>query len=186
MADEYRDVMQGYGRAEHFAKIEAYEVQRTNHFEIVIDLPKLEGFEDAGTHLRMSTKSIQAPKVSAEPIPLKHGNDTIKVAAAPTFEDLTITVYDTLGVDQLGLIQAWFNKVFDKDTRLMGRVKDYKFNGTLYMYSPDGQTIRAWDLVGIWPKGFGAANDFSFDSSEAQNVTLDLSVDYYYEKVLQK
>lgn len=177
---------QFYFDASHFAsESHNFEVQRTNHFEVVIDLEKLKlkgaSGNTFGEHLRLSTKSVTAPKVSAEPIPLKHGNDTVKVAGSPQFEDLTITVYDTLGRDQLAVIQQWFNRVFDRERKLMGLVSDYKTTATLYMYSPDCSIVRRWILQGVWPKGFGQ-EQFSFDGQgDAQTISLDLSVDRYYE-----
>lgn len=173
-----------YYGASHFADASHnFEVQRTNHFEIVINLEKLDlpSAKELGEHIRLSTKSIGAPKISAEPIELKHGNDTVKVAARPTYEDLDITVYDTLGKDQLDVIQQWFNKVFNYENKLMGLVSDYKTDATLYMYAPDCSIARRWILEGVWPKSFGSASEFSFDSAEAQNVTLSLSVDRYHE-----
>lgn len=182
MADDYSGV---YSGASHFAQRSEFEVQRTNHFEVVLNLSNiLDGdpnAEGASEHIRLSTKSIGTPKVSAEPISLKHGNDTVKVAAAPTYEDLQLTVHDTLGKDQVALMQAWFNKVFDRKTKLMGRVGAYKTNGILYMYAPDGSVVRKWELEGVWPKGFGMGAEFSYDSSETMTITVDLSVDRYFE-----
>lgn len=182
MADDYAGV---YGSAGHFATRSEFEVQRTNHFEVVLDLSKiLDGDPNAAgasEHIRLSTKSIGTPKVSAEALNLKHGNDTVKVASAPSYEDLQLTVHDTLGKDQVALLQAWFNKVFDRETKLMGRVSAYKTNGILYMYAPDGSVTRKWDLQGVWPKGFGMGTEFSYDSSETMTITVDLSVDRYFE-----
>lgn len=170
-----------YDGASHFANDDhTYEVQRTNHFEVVINLQKI-GLGEYVEHLRLSTKSIGAPKISAEAIELKHGNDTVKVAARPTYEDLTVTVYDTLGRDQLAVLQEWFKRVFDRETKLMGMVSDYKTDATLYMYSPDSTIARKWVLEGVWPRSLGSANEFSYDSADAQNVTFDLSVDRYWE-----
>lgn len=172
-----------YSSAGHFATRTDFEVQRTNHFEIVIDLeslnPPLRGLYE---HIRLSTKSISAPKVTAEAIELKHGNDKVKVAAAPSYDDLTLTVYDTLGKDEIDVMQQWFNRVFDWNTKLMGMVSSYKTTATLYMFSPDGKVCRKWILEGVWPKEFGVASDFSFDTAEAQNVTVTLSVDRYHEE----
>lgn len=180
-----QDPTKGYAGAGHFASKLAYEVQRTNHFEVVLDLPEdlLDG--NAQEHLRLSTKSISAPKIAAESIPLKHGNETVKVAAAPTYDDLNLTVYDTLGTDQIALLQSWFGKVFDPETRLMGNVKTYKCAGTLYMYSPDAKVMRTWSLFGVWPKSFAASNDFSFDGASDQNITVELSVDRYVETTVR-
>lgn len=181
---------QSYADASHFAsESHNFEVQRLNHFEVVLDLGKLNLGDGQGEvlseHLRLSVKTMAAPKVSADPIPLKHGNDTVKVAAAPSYEDLDLTVYDTIGRDQIQVIQTWFNRVFDRKTKLMGLVSNYKTSGTLYMYSPDCSLIRKWDLQGVWPKGF-SLQDFSFDSSgEAQTITINLSVDRYFEDIVK-
>lgn len=174
-----------YDGAGHFASDLAFEVQRTNHFEIVLNLDEAlpDVSDDIATHIRLSTKEISAPKVTSEAIQLKHGNETIKVASAPTFGDLTLTVYDTIGKDQVNLLQSWFDKVFDHDSKLMGNVRNYKVTGTLYMYSPDCKVIRKWNLFGVWPREFGPASSFSYDSAEAQTITLELSVDRYYEVV---
>jgi hypothetical protein len=176
-----------YTHAGHFATQTNFEVQRTNHFEIVLDLDKILSGEgaDVAEHIRLSTKDVSTPKISSEAIPLKHGNDTVKVAAAPTYDDLTITVYDTIGRDQVNTLQKWYNKVFDYDTKLMGLVSQYKASGTLYMYSPDCSIIRKWTLEGVWPRSFGMGESFSFDSANAQTVTLELSVDRYHEEVVQ-
>lgn len=180
--------METYSSAAHFANNLNFEVQRANHFEVVLDLSKIPFDNNDGDmvaeHIRLSTKEFGAPKISAESIPLKHGNETIKVAAAPSFEDIDITVYDTLGKDQLSVIQSWFNKVFDYKTKLMGRVTDYKADGQLFMYSPDCKVIRTWKLFGVWPKGFGNGTGFSFDSTEAQTVSFSLSVDRFYEETV--
>lgn len=181
------DAMKGecYATASHFANNSAFEVQRTNHFEVVINLAPLKLDGDTGEafadHIRMSVKEIGAPKITAEAITLKHGNHAVKVAAAPTFEDLQITVYDTLGTDQIKLLQSWFDKVFDHRTKLMGQVKDYKTDAFLYMYSPDCKKMRTWHLMGVWPKDFGQASGFSFDSADAQTIQFTLSTDSYWE-----
>lgn len=174
-----------YSSAGHFASQLNFEVQRTNHFEIVLNLGEVldKDASDIAEHIRLSTKEVSPPKVTSEAIQLKHGNETIKVASAPTFDDLTITVYDTIGKDQVNILQSWFDKVFHHETKLMGLVSKYKVSGTLYMYSPDCSIVRKWNLYGVWPRSFGAASSFSYDSTEAQTITLELSVDRYYEEI---
>lgn len=178
----------GYDGAGHFATNSNFEVQRANHFEIVLNLQNILG-NDGDTiseHIRLSVKSVNAPKVTSEQITLKHGNDTVKVAAAPSYDDLTIQVHDTLGLDQINAIQTWYTKVFDWNSKLMGQVSAYKTSGILYMYSPDGVIKRSWILEGVWPKSYGSGTDFSYESTEAQSVTLELSVDRYHEELVSK
>lgn len=183
MAESFEGV---YGNAGHFATDSNFEVQRTNHFEVVLDLGRLNlsvGGEKAAEHLRLSTKSFTNPKVSSEAIELRHGNDIVKVAKSPSFDNLTLTVHDTIGLDQLYVIQSWFEKVFDRKTKLMGRVSDYKTDGILYMYSPDGTIVRKWVLQGVWPLNYGHGSEFSFDNNgEGQTISMELSVDRYWEE----
>lgn len=176
-----------YADASHFASESGnFEVQRTNHFEVVLDLGKLGLSGGQGDvlseHIRLSTKSISAPKVSSEQLELRHGNDVVKVAKSPSFDDLTLTVHDTIGRDQIDVMQQWFNRVFSRESKLMGMVSAYKTNGVLYMYSPDCSLIRKWNLEGIWPKSFGVGSEFSFDGTgDGQTITVELSVDRYFE-----
>lgn len=176
----------GYDGASHFATNPNFEVQRTNHFEVVLNLtPVLSSQGDTiSEHLRLSLKSISAPKVTSEQITLKHGNDTVKVASAPAYEDLTLTVHDTIGLDQVNALQTWYNRVFDWNSKLMGMVSDYKTSGILYMYSPDGSIKRQWILEGVWPKSYSQGSEFSYDSTESQTVSLELSVDRYHEELI--
>lgn len=174
----------GYDGASHFANNSNFEVQRTNHFEVVLNLADILG--DGATiaeHIRLSVISISAPKVSSEAIELKHGNDTVKVAAAPKYEELTLNIHDTLGLDQLQAVQTWYNRVFDWNTKLMGMVKDYKTSGVLYMYSPDGSIVRSWILEGVWPSSFGSDSEFSYENSDGQKISITLSVDRYHEEL---
>lgn len=176
-----------YADASHFASESGnFEVQRTNHFEVVLDLGKLGLSGGQGDvlaeHIRLSTKSISAPKVSSEQLELRHGNDVVKVAKSPSFDDLTLTVHDTIGRDQIDVMQQWFNRVFSRESKLMGMVSAYKTNGVLYMYSPDCSLIRKWNLEGIWPKSFGVGSEFTFDGTgDGQTITVELSVDRYFE-----
>ena len=112
---------------------------------------------------------------------LKHGNDTVKVAAAPSFDNVTLTVYDTIGRDQIAVLQHWFEKIFSRKTKLMGMVASYKTNATLYMYSPDGSICRRYNLQGVWPTNI-SVSDFGYDGSEAATISVDLSVDRFFEE----
>ena len=184
-----------YSGAAHFNQFN-YEVQRTNHFEVLLDLKEVlekssfswisKWADSAPEHVRLFTKSISAPKISSEIIELRHGNNRVKVASAPSFDNLTLTVYDTIGVDQISVLQAWFDLVFNHQSGLMGCVDQYKASGWLYMYSPDCSFTRKWILEGVWPSEFGASSDFSFDSAEAQNISLTLAVDRYYEETQEE
>ena len=63
----------------------------------------------------------------------------------------------------------------------MGMVSSYKTNATLYMYSPDGSICRRYNLQGVWPTQIGVS-DFAYDNSEVATISVDLSVDRFFEE----
>lgn len=175
-----------YDGASHFATQESFEVQRTNHFEISIDLASVlkdSGFANAQEHIRLATKECGVPKITIDPIELKHGNERIFVAASPKYESISITVYDTIGTDVQGILQEWYRKVFNPQTHQMGLVSQYKTTATLWMYSPDSTTIRSWTLYGVFPTSIGVDSNMSFDSADAVTITMELAVDKAVENL---
>lgn len=174
-----------YVGASHFADLASFEVQRTNHFELVIeglnDIDPSVQFEDS---VRLVVKSVSGPAISIDPIELKHGNETVKVAAAPSYNDIDVSIYDTIGKDVQGLMQAWFYKIFDPQTHLMGLVKDYKKTASLYLYAPDASVIRVWTLYGVFPTSI-SCDELNYEDSQTVSVSITLSVDKAVENRIQ-
>ena len=49
------------------------------------------------------------------------------------------------------------------------------------MYSPDGSICRRYNLQGVWPTNI-SVSDFAYDNSEAATISVDLSVDRFFEE----
>lgn len=194
MADQNRS----YSGASHFASSSNFEVQRSNHFEILINLNALE-LGDEGTNVlqalgerqgdsvlssasletafRLCCTTANVPNINIQSIDLKHGNETVKVAGAPSYDDINVSVYDTIGFDMSRMLLKWFYKVFDPTTHTMGLVTQYKTTANLFLYDPTGKTYRQWICYGVFPKSlqFG---DYSADGGgQAISVRMTLSVD---------
>lgn len=170
--------MSRYSGASHFATNSAYEVQRTQHYEIVIEglddvSDEAAGYQEVFT---LTAYRVGAPKMSVDTIDLKKGNETVKVAAVPKYDNISVEVYDVIGKDMQRILQDWFYKIFDPETKQMGLVNSYKKNATLYLYSPDSTSVRVWTLYGVFPVSI-SFSDMSSNSAEAVTVSLDLSVD---------
>jgi hypothetical protein len=168
-----------YSGASHFANDANYEVQRSNHFEIVIDLESIgigtgNNYQEA---IRLCCTSASIPQIQIQAQPLRHGNETINVAGSPVWNEVSISVYDVIGKNMASLLQDWFWRVFDPNKHTMGLVVSYKTTATLYEYSPDASVIRAWTVFGVFPTRLEFGNLQSSSSGEPISVTMSLAVD---------
>jgi hypothetical protein len=128
-------------------------------------------------HIRLCCTSAGIPNLTIDPVDLKHGNEVIHVAGQPKFTNSQIKVYDTIGSDMASMLQAWFWRIFNPTTHLMGLVSSYKTTAQLYLYSPDASVIRKWELQGVFPTSLNFGDMSSDGGGGAQQITMDLSVD---------
>lgn len=121
------------------------EVRRPNNFKVVInDI----GADKANLELIMQRAFL--PKVTLNPIELRHGNEALKFAGAASWEGGQITILDTLSKKELNLLLDWFNETYDTETGTLGLAKDYKKTATIYEYAADGRYVRSWPVEGAW------------------------------------
>ena len=145
-----------------------YEVQRTNNFEVVLD-----GMDDAFT---LAVESAPSPSINNDPIELAYGNANVKVAGAATYDDFEITCKDFIDADMEAYLYEWRGQVYDPKSDRIGWAKDYKRDGYLHQYSPDGTCIRSWRIIGAWPTNFNGG-DFAYDGADKKVITMTLAID---------
>lgn len=166
-----------YSGATHFANDVNFEVQRTNHFEIVIDLAAIGLSDDYDDTIRLCCTSANIPNITIQAQPLRHGNETVNVAGSPSWGPSSISVYDVIGKDMARLLQEWFFRIFNPATHVMGLVVDYKTSATIYQYSPDASVVRAWRLYGVFPTSLNFGSGSADGSGSPVTISMDLSVD---------
>lgn len=155
----------------HMSNVKTYEIQRTNNFELI-----LEGFGDEFT---LCVESCPLPNVSNDPIELAYGNSKVKVAGQAAFDDIELTVKDAIGADIEAKLWAWRKQVYDPETDKIGWAADYKRNGRIHQYAPDGTYQRSWRIVGAWPTNFNPG-EMNHDGSDKKVISMTLSVDKAY------
>lgn len=155
----------------HMSNVKTYEIQRTNNFELI-----LEGFGDEFT---LCVESCPLPNVSNDPIELAYGNSKVKVAGQAAFDDIELTVKDAIGADIEAKLWAWRKQVYDPETDKIGWAADYKRNGRIHQYAPDGTYQRSWRIVGAWPTNFNPG-EMNYDGSDKKVISMTLSVDKAY------
>lgn len=155
----------------HMSNTREYEMQRTNNFEVRID--------GLGEDVTLCVESCPLPTISNDPIELGYGNSKVKVAGQASFDDIEIVVKDAIGYDTEMKLWNWRKKVYDPETDKIGWAADYKKQGIIYQYSPDGSIERNWKIIGCWPTNINPG-EMNYDGSDKKTISMTLSIDKAY------
>lgn len=151
--------------AMHMSNDRNYEVQRVNHFGVI--------FENFSDDMILAVKSFNRPTQSSGSNELHYGNTNVNVAGKLTTENASLVVNDFIKPNIEKQFQEWRDKVTDPRTGKMGWVDEYKMNGRLYEYGPDGTCQRIWRLKGCWPSTYSSnVGDYSNGGTVELNMTI--------------
>jgi len=152
-----------YISADHIAAVGgngAFEPQRTNNFTVRFSPPQNiraggRGGVAAQDIIALSVDSCPFPESTADVIEVPFGNEVRKVSGRWKFSNETLVVKDYVGAEVSDIIDAWARLVYDPNpgptAGRIGYAHEYKVNGELLFFGPDGQQIRRWKLIGMWP-----------------------------------
>lgn len=170
--------------AYHMIDKNEYEPQRTNNFEIVfpglgqlytidqgIALPK-----NASDLLTLSVKSVSYPETNIDKLTVSYGNNSINFAGKPSYGDVTIVVNDFIGIQTERILMAWSRLVYDPKNEVIGFATDYKRDGYLIEFAPNGTVQRRVQLRGCFP-GTVTPGDFSNDDNSIREISVTFYVD---------
>ncbi len=169
----------------------AYETQRSNHF--VFTVTGLDGrfllagvdedtaedsdyIVDPGSKIQLSVNASSLPFFSVEESSIRRGNSAIYFPTTVTFEDGSIECHDYIGLATLDALMAWQRLVYDVTTDTVGRMADYKKQCELREYTPDGELVRSWILIGCWPRSITEDN-MSMESADGKMITCQFRYD---------
>ena len=128
----------------------------------------------AQEYLKLNVLSTKVPHFSVETHEYRRGNEVVKFAGVPTFEDGEIVVDDVVGLDTKAILMAWQALTYDVHTRKGGRMKDYKKKCTLVEYTQDYEPIRQWTLYGCFPTGINE-DSFNKEQDGKRQITMPIS-----------
>lgn len=154
-----------------------YEVQRTNNFRFVINLQK-EG-DGTGNLIELACDTTGLPNISNEPIELEYGNSNVKVAGKATTDDVSVAVKDFIEADVEKILWNWRMEVYNPETGKVGWATNYKKQASVVQYGPNGECLRTWKLIGVWPTSLDLG-DMDYSSGDKKQITMNLSVDNAY------
>lgn len=170
--------------AYHMIDRNEWEPQRTNNFEIVFpnlgDLTSIDqGIAlpgNASDLLTLSVKSVSYPDTNIDKLTINYGNNSINFAGKPSYGDVTIVVNDFIGIQTERILMAWSKRVYNPKTETIGWAVDYKRDGYLMEYSPDGTVVRRTQLRGCFP-GTVSPGEFNNDSNDLREISVTFYVD---------
>lgn len=153
---------------------QGFELQRTNNFEIQVDLA------DSASRLRGLTLAVVSgflPNESNEVISLNYGNSTVTVAGKANVNNSgSLVVRDVIAQDTEKIIDDWRKSVYNKDTDAIGFAADYKKRAKVTQCAPDGTLLRVWNLEGVWPSAVDYGQ-VSHDSPGVKTINITLQYD---------
>lgn len=169
-----------------------YEPARSNNFEFIItdiddllyagtDIASADNEKNHITNgqevLRVAVLSSTVPHFSIDKIEVKRGNNTIKYAGVPKFDDGTLVLNDYIGARIKDVLLAWQALAYDVITEKVSRATKYKKDCTLVEYSPDyEEVIRTWTLKGCWISAL-SEEAFSNESNDKRTVSATIVYD---------
>ena len=151
-----------------------FEPQRGHNFELLISVPN----GDAEILLKSVETSLGISH-NSEPLALPYMNETVYIAGRPLYAPGPVVYRDMVNMGVYGMIEAWYNLVYNPFTSEIGYAADYKSMGTLTMFDVKGVIARSWELIGIWPQ------DISQEAPSAVNGDImRLNVTFQFDKAV--
>lgn len=161
----------------HLSANKNYEPQRTNNFQVEIyNLP------GAGTEqIMLALSDFSLPNITNDPLEVGHGNSNVKYAGRANFQGMdTLSVVDWITTDMEKIVNAWHKQVYNPETDQIGWAADYKKNGMVTEFGPDGTFYRNWKIKGIWPSGVNYGATLSHEGNEVKKIDMTLTYDKAY------
>lgn len=198
---ENLDIVNGTGISTYHlaANPELYEPSRNNAFAFVLDtskmadrivLPGIRDVEadnedyltrsDLAKNIEIAVAESSVPHFDIDVVEVRRGNSAMKFAGQVSFGEGSLKLNDYVGARTKDYLMAWRNQVYDVAEDVVNTADKYKFNCQLLEYAPDfSHVVRAWELVGCWPKSISEGS-FSHDSQDKRQIDVTIVYDRAY------
>jgi hypothetical protein len=132
--------------------------------------------QGADEGLRLNVTKAPVPHFSIGTEEFRRGNDVVKFATIPTWDAGTIEVDDVVGIRTKDILMSWQYLAYNPNTRLGGRMRDYKKTCTLLEYTQDYELVRTWTLEGCFITKL-SEGDFDRENDGKRKITVEISYD---------
>jgi len=157
----------------------SFEPQRKNNFMLRLASPR-------GVNLaliELSLKSFPFPGMTLEKGETPYWNEVRTWAQGPAkCENVELKLNDYVDQQTADAMCDWHRLVFDPETGKMGLVKDYKVQGDLILFAPDGSQERIWVVSGVWIKDQPKLGELSMEDGKQVEIGCTLVLDRVWKK----
>ena len=150
-----------------------YQVQRKNHFSITFN----KDFIDEG--LELLVVSFPLPKETTDTFKANYWNDSVNLPGKTNFETSQLVIRDAINYDTEKKFLGWRLRVYNPKTGKVGYAEDFKSNAIVKEYSPSGDVVRTWQLIGCWPSSV-EYGDLSYEESGEKQISVTIMYDKAY------
>lgn len=126
--------------------------------------------------LKLNVTKAPVPHFSIGTEEYRRGNDVVKFATVPTWDSGSIEVDDVVGIRTKDILMSWQYLAYNPNTRLGGRMRDYKKTCTLSEYTQDYELVRSWTLEGCFITKL-SEGDFDRENDGKRKITVEISYD---------
>ena len=170
-----------------------YQLQGKNHFEVKFkDNGRFTGNESGNTNnaaagktwseeMTLLVKSFPLPKEQTEVNTLDHFNQQIKLAGKTTFQGGELVIHDAIDKDVEILFRRWRNAVYNASQGTVGYASEYKIDGIVTEYKPNGGGGRKWHLVGCWPSDVNYG-DLDYETGGYKDISATIVYDWAFRE----
>lgn len=159
--------------ADHIGSSEGFEPQRTNNALLFFTDPSGELTKD---DIRLSISSFPLPKRTMGIVEFGYLNEKRKFAGVPTYDDLSVVFKDYVDRETAQILWEWSYRVHNPVNGKTGLASQYKLNGWMSLYSPEGSIERRYDIIGAWPSSIDPG-EVDHDGEDIVRITMTLTID---------
>lgn len=178
--------------AEHISSnLQNYEAARSGFFTLIVDdldnilkstyigneadAQDTDRIANAQEILKLNVTASSVPQFTINVQRYERGNETVKFAGKPQWNNTSITVDDVVGLNTKEILLSWKALAYNTHTRKGGRMSNYKKTCTLVEYTQDYEPIRSWTLYGCFVT---AVNDSEFNKASDDKRSLTATIEY--------
>ncbi len=122
------------------------------------------------------------PESSFEKVTIDYVNKQVHMAGKIIVGTTSLRVRDFIDSETRDALWRWYQLTGDPKTGSMGLPADYKRDGTIVLFGPDGSHERLWKMEGLFIE---SANWGDLDHATVDNLVMEatLSVDTAYRDI---
>lgn len=160
--------------ADHIGQVGGgFEPQRPNN--VLLYIVGLAGNEN--DVVTLSLTSFPIPKSNIGIIEVGYLNQTRKFAGKPTYDDLSVVFNDYVDQNTKKVLADWFYLSHNPVTGKTSFARDYKKNGRVVLYAPDGSSDREWEVQGAWISTFDPGDADMESGDDRLRITCTITID---------